>query len=238
MTRTARVSLVAMTIVAAGVCTSLGLWQGRRLAARRAANVEALAGRTQAVVDLNLEPLSAAGPQRRLRATGVFDHARTFVLRGRSDRDVPGVHVVVPLLLDGRLEAILVNRGFVPAHDAVRPDYAWDQTERVTVEGIAFPVPVTADSGTPLALDGSTTWHRLDLGAVRARLPYPVSDLMLHQTEPDPRPEGASPYPRLATLPTLDDGPHLSYMIQWFGLAAASLAFGVIFGVRGGRSEK
>jgi len=238
VTRTARVSLLAVTILAAGVCTSLGLWQGRRLSARRAANAEALAGRSQPVVDLNRSPLSDASPQRRLRATGVFDHARTFVLRGRSDRDVPGVHVVVPLRLEGRPEAILVNRGFVPAHDAVRPDYAWDRTERVTVEGIAFPVPVTTDSGTPLTMGGSTTWRRLDLATVRARLPYPVADLVLHQTEPDRRPEGASPYPRLAALPMLDDGPHLSYMIQWFGLAAASLAFGVIFGVRGVSSEQ
>jgi surfeit locus 1 family protein len=238
VTRTARVSLIAVTIVAAGVCTSLGFWQGRRLSARRAANAEALAGRSQPVVDLNVQPMSEAGPQRRLRASGVFDHARTFILRGRSDRDTPGVHLVVPLLLDGRQDAILVNRGFVPAHDAVRPDYAWDRPERVTVEGIAFPVPVTADSGTPLTLDGATTWRRLDLATVRARLPYPVADLVLHQTVPDQRAGDASPFPRLATLPTLDDGPHLSYMIQWFGLAAASLAFGVIFGVRGGRREK
>jgi len=233
VTRAARVSLLAVTIIAAGICTSLGVWQGRRLVARRAANAEALAGRSLPVLAVDAATLADATPQRRLRATGVFDHARTFILRGRADRDVPGVHVVVPLLLDGGREAIMVNRGFVPAHDAVRPDYDWDRTDRATVEGIAFPIPETADSGTPIVLDSTTTWRRLDRAVVHARLPYPVSDLMLHQTAPDVRPEGASPFPRVAALPLLDDGPHLSYMVQWFGLAAASLAFGVIFVWRG-----
>lgn len=238
MTRAARVSLLAVTIVAALICTALGLWQGGRLADRRAANQEALAGRSLPVLELPPQDAGAMTPQRRVRVRGRYDHASTFLLRGRADRDVPGVHVVVPLLIEGQPGAVMVNRGFVPASDAVRPDYDWDRPEEAVVEGIAFPVPVTTDSGGPIVLDGTTTWRRLDRATVRARLSYPVSDLMVHQTAADPRPDGASPFPRPAALPLLDDGPHLSYMVQWFGLAAASLAFGVIFVWRGtGRRE-
>jgi cytochrome oxidase assembly protein ShyY1 len=38
-------------------------------------------------------------------------------------------------------------------------------------------------------------------------------------------------------MPTLDDGPHLSYAIQWFAIAAAIAAFGVIVMRRGGRAS-
>ncbi|HEX9166598.1 MAG TPA: SURF1 family protein [Gemmatimonadales bacterium] len=167
--------------------------------------------------------------QRRVVARGTWDHAHTFVLRARADRDAPGVHIVTPLRLDGRAEAVLVNRGFVPANDATRPGVAWDQPERGTARGFAFLIPSVPDSGTPLTLDGETSWRRLDLATVRGRLPYPVLDVYVHVTEREARADSASPWPIPARLQDLNDGPHLNYLVQWFMLAAASLAFGVIF---------
>ena len=172
--------------------------------------------------------INQALPGRRVRARGSFDHANGFVLRGRVEHEVPGVQVVVPLRLEGRLEAILVNRGFAPAHDAARPDTSTiDRTDAILVRGLAVSMPSSPDSGGPLAYAGATTWRRLDLAAVTARLPYPVLDVYLYQTEPDQRAEGAPRWPAPAQLPPLDDGPHLSYMIQWFGIAAVALGFGV-----------
>jgi surfeit locus 1 family protein len=153
------------------------------------------------------------------------------------------VHVVTPLRLDGRAEAVLVNRGFVPANDATTPEVEWDRPETGAVRGLAFLIPSVADSGTPLTREGRTSWRRLDLATVQARLPYPVLEVYLHQTERDGRAEGSSPWPIPARLVPLDDGPHLYYMVQWFLLAGASVAFGVIFvlkreGEREGGREK
>ena len=223
-----RFGLFALMLLVSATCVGLGLWQGRRLTARRSANQVALAARALPEVDLNEIVINQALPGRRIQAQGIFDYSSTFILRGRVEREVPGVQIVVPLRLEGRPEAILVNRGFVPAHDAARPDTSTiDRTAELTVSGLALPIPSSADSGGPLVYGEATTWRRLDLAAVKARLPYPVLDVYLHETEPEMRAEGASRWPAPAQLPPLDDGPHLSYMIQWFGIAAVALGFGV-----------
>jgi surfeit locus 1 family protein len=163
---------------------------------------------------------------------GTFDFAHAFVLRGRVERDAPGVHLVVPLKLHGREDAVLVHRGFVPADDALRSDTSTIDVspgER-TVEGILIEVPDDPSGAAPVVVNGDTTWHRLDRATVRSRLPYPVLDVYLFETERESRPDAARPWPVLATLPALDDGPHLSYMVQWCGIAAAALAFAFIFG--------
>jgi surfeit locus 1 family protein len=225
---------LTLTVIAASVCSALGVWQARRLASRRAANRIAVAGRDLPPVDLGNRTDSGSLDQRRVLATGTFDHSRAIVLRARSERDVPGVHIVTPLRLDGHPEAVLVNRGFVPANDAMRPDSALiDRTVHLTVRGLAFRIPETTDSGTPLVRQGSTTWRRLDLATLRARLPYPILDVYLYETGPELRAAGAPLFPRPTPIPEPDDGPHLFYMVQWFGLAAASLAFGVLFVWRG-----
>jgi surfeit locus 1 family protein len=234
VTRSSRLALLALTVLAAGVCSALGVWQARRLASRRAANRIAVAGRELPPVDLGNLTSPGSLDQRRALATGTFDHDHAIVLRARSERDVPGVHIVTPLRLDGRMEAVLVNRGFVPANDAMHPDSALvDRTVHLTVHGLAFRIPENPDSGTPLIREGRTTWRRLDLPTLRARLPYPILDIYLYETGPEPRAKGAPLFPRPTPIPEPDDGPHLYYMVQWFGLAAASLAFGVLFVWRG-----
>lgn len=245
MTRGARAGLFALTLLSAALCSGLGVWQTRRLIERRAANERALAGRELPEVALNETRMDGNGregasglDQRRVMATGTWDHAHTFVLRARSDRDAPGVHIVTPLRLDGREEAVLVNRGFVPADDATNPVLAWDQPERGSVRGFAFLIPVVPDSGTPHTQAGRTTWRRLDLATVKARLPYPVLDVYVHLTEREVRADSASPWPIPARLRPLDDGPHLNYLVQWFMLAGASLAFGLLFVLRNGEPRE
>lgn len=234
MRRSGQVALIGVCLVAASGAIALGFWQLGRLQTRRAANRVALAGRSRPEVVVNALPRLDSMDQRRATATGQFDYAHRIILRGRSERDAPGVHVVVPLRLAGRGDAILVHRGFVPADDALRPDTSTiDITagERV-VRGLLLPVPDDSAAAALLGLRGDTTWHRLDRATVRARLPYPVLDYYLFETEREQRSDRARPWPILATLPPLDDGPHLSYMVQWFGIAAAALAFAAIFGRR------
>lgn len=234
MTPAGRVTLAGLTLVVATVCAALGVWQGRRLAARRAMNRAALAGRALAPLDLGTARDAGQADQRRVFATGSFDHDRAIILRGRSDRNAPGIHLVTPLILDGTGRAVLVNRGFVPAGDAMRPDSALiARTGHLTIRGLAFRIPETRDSGGPLRYQGQTTWRRLDLATLRPRFPYPILDVYVVETEAEPRAQGEPLFPRAVSAPELDDGPHLFYMVQWFGLAAAALAFGGLFVWRG-----
>jgi surfeit locus 1 family protein len=216
----ARVLLTILFLAVAAVCTRLGVWQVHRLRERRAANAAALSARSAPVVLLD-GPSSAPDPAgRRVRARGRYDHTHDLTLRGKEYSGVPGVEIVSPLLLDGRTQAVLVNRGFVPTPDAVTvyPDSLREPGEQ-SVEGIAL--PIGPGGGAPLQRGARTSWARLDLAALRDSLPYPISAFYIRQS-----PDSALPrFPRRLDPPVLDDGPHLSYAIQWFAFAIMALVF-------------
>jgi surfeit locus 1 family protein len=71
---------------------------------------------------------------------------------------------------------------------------------------------------------GRTTWRRLEAGALRQRLPYPILPIYILQT-----PDSSLPrFPRRIDAPAVDEGPHLSYAIQWFLFAGLAAAFAVL----------
>ena len=223
----------------AAACARLGVWQLRRLAGRRAANREIAAARTLPPLEVPSANGAPLLPNRRGVLVGDLDESREFVLRDRVVRGVPAVLIVTPLRLAGGDTAVLVNRGYVPAPDAVNPGAAtWSEAGRRSFRGVLLPVPDQGD-GAPLRHAGRETWRRLDLSAMRARLPYPIAPVYL-LAEADPAEGDAHTvrgkvYPFRAELPPLDDGPHLMYAVQWFGIGAAVVAFGVIFVLRGGQ---
>ena len=135
----------------------------------------------------------------------------------------PGVRVVTPLLLGVGGPAVLVDRGFLPAPDAVTVDpRGSEEPGEVTVRGIALPVP--AGPGDPIEHGGRTTWRRMDLSAFRARLPYDMLPIYIKQS-----PDSALPsFPRRLAPPPVDDGPHLSYAVQWFLFAGLAAAFAIL----------
>jgi surfeit locus 1 family protein len=208
------------------VCARLGLWQVHRLRERRAANAEALAARSKPPVSIERGDATGAGLiDRRVVAAGRYDDDHTIILRGRVYQGVPGVEIVSPLVLDNGQSAVLVNRGFVPAPDAFTVDpHPLREPGRVRVEGIAL--PIRSGGGAVLQQREETTWAQLDLEALRARLPYKISPVYIRQL-----PDSALPrFPRrLEPLP-LDDGPHLSYAIQWFSFSVMALVFGIVIG--------
>jgi surfeit locus 1 family protein len=74
--------------------------------------------------------------------------------------------------------------------------------------------------------------RQLDLATVSSLLPYPVSRLYLVATEQDTTKPVAQRVVRLPA-PALDEGPHLSYALQWFAFAAIALIGGTAVAVKG-----
>jgi surfeit locus 1 family protein len=215
---------VAGFIVIALVCARLGFWQVSRLRERRAANAIAAQERAAPPVELTADHLDSALAGRRVWARGRYDHAYDIVVRGREYAGVPGVEIVTPLVMDDEKTAVMVDRGFVPSPDAVRvASDSFREPGRKDVEGYLIPVP--SGQGMPLEHGGLTTWGRLDLAALRARLPYRVYPFSILQA-----PDSSLPrFPRRQDPPALDNGPHLYYAIQWFSFSLIALVFaGVI----------
>ena len=234
MSSRARLLVIVCFTTVALVFARLGLWQMSRLQERRAANVVALEARSAPRIRLDrATALTTELNGRNVRVTGRYDHEHDVLLRGKAYGGSPGVEVVTPLVLNGGEMAVLVNRGFLPTPDAVTAQTdSVREPGLVQVNGTALPLP--SGAGAPLDRDGHTTWARLDLEALGARLPYPIAPIYIRQT-PDP----ALPrFPRrLEPLP-IDDGPHLSYVIQWFSFALMAIVFGAVITSPAHRSRR
>ena len=218
-----RLVLVVLLVVAGVVCIRLALWQLTRLRERRAANATISSALARPEVHLDSVPPESLA-FRRVRASGEYDHAHEFVIRGQAHRERPGVTVVTPLRLRGRNDAVLVLRGFVAAADATTADLdSLAEPGEHTVRGSARPLGHREDGGARIVRAGRTTWRGLDSAAVAAALPYPVLPIVIQQTPDSTLPR----FPRRLPPPALDDGPHLSYTIQWFAFATIAIVGGV-----------
>jgi surfeit locus 1 family protein len=223
--------MAAMLLTSAGFAR-LGVWQLSRLHQRRAANATTLAARAAPPAQLGAgSSRSDTLGEHYVVAEGRYDHGHEILIRGEVFEGAPGVEVVTPLLLAGGGPAVLVNRGFLPAPDAVSAVTEGTQEPGPrTVRGLAL--PLGSAPGEPVEHAGRTTWRRLDAGELRRRLPYAILPIYILQT-----PDSSLPrFPRRLEAPVVEDGPHLGYAIQWFLFAGLAAAFAVlVVGRTGGR---
>lgn len=213
-----------LAIGTAVVCSGLGVWQLRRLDARRAANGVA---RTERSLPPRILPgTGTLASDAAVVATGSFDLDHEFVLRGRAHDGAPGVEVATPFRMAGNDTALIVLRGFVPSDDAMSIDRTAIREEGTrTIRGILFAMP---EVGIPLARQGDTTWDRIPGDWMRTHLPYPVHPYVLWQQHDS----GMSGFPVRSGAPELTDGPHLNYALQWFAFALIFGGGGIAFALR------
>jgi surfeit locus 1 family protein len=224
------IALFVVALVVVGVCVRLGVWQLDRLEGRRDANARIRAGLAAPVVALGEALDGGTDPRtlawRHARVDGTYDPTEELILYGRAQDGRPGDHVLTPLVLDDGT-AVLVDRGWVPfepEHELPVPGAAAAPTGPVSVSGVLLPagdepMPTTSPSPRPSSAP-VTTVQRIDLPALQAQMPYPLAPVALLLQEQRPA-QGGLPEP--ATLPELDEGPHLAYAVQWFVFAAIAL---------------
>lgn len=212
------------------VLANLGMWQLSRLEEARARTdaqqqrLEAApvpVGELLAGVPLADTDRLAGLEFRRVTATGTYRPGAEVLQRGRSHQGRAGFHVLTPLdLTDGG--TIVVRRGWVPFDNELRPPVADAAPPggTVTVEGylersIPQPTgPLTQRDPAEGALD--IVFHA-DLARLGPQLGSDVLPMLVHLEQQSPPTDGELPVP--APRPALDDGPHLSYAIQWFSFA-------------------
>jgi cytochrome oxidase assembly protein ShyY1 len=212
--------LVAVAVV---VMINLAFWQLRRLDERRQFNSEVRANSEQTAT---LHEISAASTDpgtlewRKLQATGTYVPDHQFLVVNRSQNGDIGRNVVDALRLDdGTL--LVVNRGFVPISDPVPPI----PEGTVTIEG-RLRASEQRKTGQPADEDvaGLTEIHRIDVGLLAGQFDATVLPMYVEQLGP------TKPLQEIVG-PALDEGPHLSYTIQWFIFSACVIA-GWVLAVR------
>ncbi len=211
---------VGIALVLAATCVRLGFWQLSRLHQRQARNASARAGWA-------LPPLEVTGTtpldsvhNRRVHVRGAYDFGHERMWRPHMLDEAPGVNLVTPLKL-GDGAAVLVDRGWVASPDAYHVDErAFQEPESADVAGLAFAAPRGHGDVDPAKLQDSVPYALLPF--VVQQLPDCPSVVPGSTCVPpaSPAPGGL---PRRLPPPELTNGPHLSYVIQWFSFATIIL---------------
>ncbi len=69
--------------------------------------------------------------------SGEYQFADEVALRNQVMGNQPGIHLVTPLLIEGSSQAVLVDRGWIPAEDAAPERWAgYQQIGPVEVQGV------------------------------------------------------------------------------------------------------
>jgi cytochrome oxidase assembly protein ShyY1 len=235
-----------LVVALVATCVGLGLWQLRRLDERRDRNAEITARAEVPIAPVEEVVPPAAGIDdvedlrfRRVSLTGTYDTGGEVLIRPRTQDGVSGWDVVTPLVLrDGR--AVLVNRGFAPLapEPATARDAAVPPAGPVTVTGLVLPSQVRQGIGPTDPETGSLVeLARVDISRVQQQ--YDRELLPVHvQLETQEPPQGLRQLPQVLPTPATDEGPHLSYAVQWFLFAGVGLVGWPVLLQRTGREER
>ncbi len=206
----------------------LSVWQVSRLHERQRANqVERAHLGATPMSYQDLTALAASDPGfataqqwRSVSVTGRWDAAHQMLVRNRgSDSGDTGYEVVTPLLPDSGGAALLVDRGWIPtgATSAAPDSVPAPQPGTVTVVARLMPSePGHSTEGLPAGQVTSITTSDLARGDG-----YRVLDGYGLLVSEQPAPQTA---PAVHAAPVLDDGPHLSYAVQWVLFALVAVA--------------
>jgi surfeit locus 1 family protein len=225
---------VLFTVVILGLVVlmvNLALWQLRRLDQRRQFNAT-VTSHSQVAPEpieqvLTATTRPAAVDWRRVTATGTYLADQQVVVVDRSQDGAAGVDVVVPLrLADGTL--VLVDRGFVESSRPVPATPPGTVTVLGRLRGTETHHFGAIDDTGPGPF---TELHRLNVPLLSrqlaARTGGSTLPMYLDMLSSEPADPAVAPVPD----PQLDDGPHLSYAIQWCFFSLCAIA-GWVLAVR------
>ena len=213
---------MALAAVLALVFVRLGIWQIDRLHERRARN-DVVRSR-MAEPPVAFARLADTASYRRVTVQGTPDYSQEIVLTGRSRNGSPGVYFLTPVRATGSDSAVIVIRGWAYSPDAASVDAPRWRESRTSFAGYVSTLPVGPATK---STRGDRAIRTLTAAGVRAFVSYPVSSRYVVSQD-----EAADTAPARLPAPALDDGPHLSYAIQWFSFAAIAVVGAIVVAVR------
>ena len=215
-------AILVAALVGVAITASLGAWQLRR-AAQKVALQSALDARS-GMPALATPELAAAAPEakmqqfRPVRLRGRWVAARTVFLDNRQMDGRVGFYVVTPLQLEGRRDAVLVQRGWVPRdlRDRTLLPVVGTPEGDVDVVGHVAPPPTRLYEFAPST--AGLIRQNLDVESFAAETGLMLIQLSVRQDDSAAtRGDGLS---RHWPLPAVDVDKHYGYAFQWFAMAA------------------
>jgi cytochrome oxidase assembly protein ShyY1 len=225
-------SYLLLTVIFAGACVGLGMWQFARRDEAQREIARVLANYDSAPVSLNAAvPESTTFDERHkwqpVTVMGTYLTSSQLLVRSRPRQQQAGYEVLTPLLMtDGRV--FIIDRGWLPAssNQDATPRIPDPPTGVVTVTArLKAGEPSIAGRGVS---NGQLATIELPLVAAQLNQPTITGAYGLLASE-TPLPPELAPLPALR--PEVDEGPHLSYALQWLLFALMGF-FGLGWAIR------
>ena len=220
--RSRALAILVATLVSVAIAGNLGAWQLRR-AALKIALEEMLESRTKLPM-LSAEELARTGEDaagqhyRPVRLKGRWLSRHNVFLENRQMGGRVGFLVVTPLQLDGRPEAVLVQRGWVPRD-------LRDRTSLPPIETLAGLVEVLGQIAPPPARlyefvpsTAGLIRQNLDVGEFARETGLTLVPTSVLQAESSST--AGDGLRRVWPRPAVDVQKHYGYAFQWFALGA------------------
>jgi cytochrome oxidase assembly protein ShyY1 len=224
-----------LILIVVAVTVRLGFWQRDRAHQKEALQAHITQFENAPAQTIGAAPVALKDIEfHRVRAVGSFVPEQVVYLDNRPYNDQPGFYVVMPFKLrDGGY--VLVNRGWLPRNMSERTaigPYVTPKGE-VEIEGIA-----RADASKAYELgEGGSAAHQqirqnLDVHAFAAETGLPLQPFVIQQISDD-----GDKLVRDWPTPISGVERNYGYMLQWWGMAVAAIAFGLYAARRAARNE-
>ena len=224
-----------LILIVVAVTVRLGFWQRDRAHQKEALQAQITQFENAPAQTIGAAPVALKDIEfHRVRAVGSFVPEQVVYLDNRPYNDQPGFYVVMPFKLrDGGY--VLVNRGWLPRNMSERATIGPYVTPKgeVEIEGIAR---ANASKAYELGQGGSAPHQQirqnLDVHAFAAETGLPLQPFVIQQISDD-----GDKLVRDWPTPISGVERNYGYMLQWWGMAIAAIAFGLYAARRAARNE-
>lgn len=212
-----------------GLTLWLGNWQLSRAEYKRGLQAQYDRMREDGEVQVGSASVDKAGMlYRPVRVRGEFLPGGEIFIDNRIYKGRAGYHVLAPFRIENSAQHVLVNRGWVGLADgrrdslpAVRPIAGV-----VVLHGVAVD-PLSRYLELKGAEPRGRLWQNLDFERYRRGFGRPLQPILIEQTS-DTGDGLVRDWPR----PDTGVGTHISYAIQWFGLATAIVVLWLVLNLK------
>ena len=208
--------MVAVVVLTVG----LGNWQRHRAAEKEALAAGFAAAALEPPLELTGAERDAALLYRVVRASGEYDALHQVLIDNKVHAGRAGFEVVAPLCFASSKRCVLVDRGWI-AQRASRSDLpdAPPPAGATTVSGRAV-VPPRRYLELRNEPPAGPLWQNLDIARIAAATGLDLLPIVIEQSDPVVPADGLV---RDRPPPDFNEERHLSYMLQWYSLAALAI---------------
>lgn len=225
-----------LILVVVALTVRLGFWQRDRAHQKEALQTHIVQFEHAAPVAVGSQRIDLKDIEfHRVRARGQFMPDLVVYLDNRPYNDQAGFYVVMPFkLADGGY--VLVNRGWLPRNSSDRTAIERFDTPKgdIEIEGIAR---ADASKAFELGQGGSAAHQKirqnLDVAAYATETGLPLQPFVIQQVSDD-----GDRLVRDWPAPTTGVERNYGYMLQWWGMAIAAIAFGLYAARRAAKKEQ